>query len=76
MNKRTRAELAFVFLQLYKKHLKLIPKEIVSEVVKEEKDMDVYNSFDKEKPFTEQKLSDETIEILANIFKDIPDAKF
>ena len=76
MNKQTRAELAFVFSQMHKKHLKLIPKEIRTEVMKEEKDMQVFKSFDIEKPFTKQNLSQDTLEILANIFKDIPDLKF
>lgn len=76
MNKTTRAELAFVFSQLYKKHKKLIPKEIIEEVVNKEKDVEVYKSFDRDKPFTKQNLSVETLEILAEIFKDVPDIKF
>ena len=44
--------------------------------MKEEKDMQVFKSFDIEKPFTKQNLSQDTLEILANIFKDIPDLKF
>ena len=76
MNKQTRTELAFVFSQMHKKHLKLIPKDIRTEVMKEEKDMTLFKSFDFDKPFTKQNLSQETLEILADIFKDVPDDKF
>ena len=76
MNKQTRAELAFVFMQMYKKHLQLVPKEILLDVKNGEKDSKVYKAFDYEKPFTKQNLSQETLEILADIFKDVPDAKF
>lgn len=75
MNKQTKTELAFAFSQMYKKHLKLVPKEILEEI-KIGIDKNLFNSFDKEKPFTKQDFSEESLEILADIFKDIPDSSF
>ena len=70
MNKKINAELAFVFSQLQEKHLMLVPEEIQM-VVSSDFDEETFNSFDSEKPFTEQDLSEETLEILIEIFKDL-----
>jgi hypothetical protein len=69
MDKKINAELAFVFSQLREEQLLTIPKEI-QEVVSSDFDAEVFSNFDSEKPFTEQELSDETLEILTEIFKD------
>ena len=75
MNKQTKTELAFAFSQMYKKHLKLVPEHILKEI-KTGIDEKLFNSFDKDKPFTKQNFSEETLEILAGIFKDIPEENF
>ena len=69
MDKKINGELAFVFSQLREEQLLTIPREI-QEVVSSDFDEEVFCSFDPEKPFTEQELSDETLEILTEIFKD------
>lgn len=70
MDKKINAELAFVFSQLQEKHLMLVPEEI-QVAVASEIDREVFDRFDSEKPFTEQDLSEETLEILTEIFKNI-----
>ena len=70
MDKKINAELAFVFSQLQEKHLMLVPEEI-QVAVASEIDREVFVRFDSEKPFTEQDLSEETLEILTEIFKNI-----
>lgn len=69
MNKLTQAELAFVFSQLYDKHLEMVPQDLLEEVSKDI-DPSQISHLDPDKPFTEQDLSEETLEILASIFKD------
>jgi hypothetical protein len=75
MNKQVKTELAFAFSQMHKKHLKLVPKELIKDVLSNV-DKEIFNSFDEDKPFTKQNLSEETLEIIAKIFKDIPEEKF
>lgn len=70
MNKKINTELAFVFSQLREEQLSLVPNEI-QEMVANDFDEEVFNSFDSEKPFTEQELSEETLEILKEIFENI-----
>ena len=70
MDKKINAELAFVFSQLQEKHLILVPEDIQIAVASEI-DSEVFERFDSEKPFTEQELSEETLEILTEIFKNI-----
>lgn len=70
MNKKINAELAFVFSQLREEQLLLVPKEI-QEVVSSDFDEEVFCSFDPEKPFTEQELSEETLELLNEIFNNV-----
>ena len=69
MNKLTQAELAFVFSQLYDKHLEMVPQDLLEEVSKDI-DGSLIAHLDPDKPFTKQDLSEETLEILASIFKD------
>jgi transcriptional/translational regulatory protein YebC/TACO1 len=73
MDKKINAELAFVFSQLREEQLLTIPKEI-QEVVSSDFDAEVFSNFDSEKPFTEQELSDETLEILLEAGVDVIDA--
>lgn len=68
MDKKIKSELAFVFSQLYDEHLVMVPAKILEEV--ESFDEEIFDSFDSDKPFTKQNLSKETLEILADIFKD------
>ena len=75
MDKKIKGELMFVFSQLHIHHLKLISKELIEEV-KNGFDKDVFYSFKKSKPFTEQELSEETLEILDGVFSKIPDEDF
>lgn len=69
MNKLTKTELAFAFSQMHEHHLEMVPAQLLEEV---SKDIDEthFAKFDPEKPFTEQELGEETLEILATIFKD------
>lgn len=76
MNKQIRTELTFAFSQMHKKHLKIVPKEIIDEILNGEKDKDLFESFDKDKPFTKQNISIESLEILNKIFNNIPDSEF
>jgi len=69
MDRTINAELAFVFSQLRDEQLMLVPKEI-QEIVSSDFDKEVFESFDAEKPFTEQELSEETLQILSEIFKN------
>lgn len=69
MDRKINAELAFVFSQLRDEQLVLVPKEI-QEIVARDFDKEVFESFDEEKPFTEQELSEETLQILSEIFKN------
>ena len=69
MNNEIKAELAFVLSQLYDNHLKMVPAEILEEI--KDFDLEIFEKFDGDKPFTKQNLSTETLEILAKIFKDI-----
>jgi hypothetical protein len=69
MKKLTQAELAFVFSQLYDKHLEMVPQDLLEEVSKDI-DGSLIAHLDPDKPFIEQDLSEETLEILASIFKD------
>ena len=69
MDRTINAELAFVFSQLRDEQLILVPKEI-QEIVSSDFDKEVFESFDEEKPFTEQELSEETLQILSEIFKN------
>lgn len=69
MDRTINAELAFVFSQLRDEQLMLVPKEI-QEIVSGDFDKEVFESFDAEKPFTEQELSEETLQILSEIFKN------
>jgi hypothetical protein len=70
MNKKINAELAFVFSQLREEQLLLVPREI-QEVVSSDFDEEVFCSFDPEKPFTEQELSEETLELINEIFNNV-----
>lgn len=69
MDRTINAELAFVFSQLRDEQLMLVPKEI-QEIVSSDFDKEVFESFDAEKTFTEQELSEETLQILSEIFKN------
>ena len=69
MNSKIKAELAFAFSQLHEEDLALVPSEIQKEVA-EGYDEKTFASFDIEKPFTSQELSDESLEILSQIFKE------
>lgn len=69
MDKKINAELAFVFSQLREEQLLLVPNEI-QEVVANDFDEEIFSEFDPEKPFTEQDLSEETLELLKDIFKN------
>ena len=69
MTKLTQTELAFVFSQLYDKHLEMVPQDLLEEVSKDI-DGSLIAHLDPDKPFTEQDISEETLEILASIFKD------
>ena len=70
MNKKINAELAFVFSQLREEQLLLVPREI-QEVVSSDFDEEVFCSFYPEKPFTEQELSEETLELINEIFNNV-----
>ena len=70
MNKKINAELAFVFSQLREEQLLLVPREI-QEVVSSDFDEEVFCGFDPEKPFTEQELSEETLELINEIFNNV-----
>lgn len=70
MNKKINAELVFVFSQLREEQLLLVPREI-QEVVSSDFDEEVFCSFDPEKPFTEQELSEETLELINEIFNNV-----
>lgn len=69
MNKITKTELAFAFSQMHEHHLEMVPAALLEEI---SKDIDEahFAKLDPEKPFTEQELSEETLEVLATIFKD------
>lgn len=69
MDRTINAELAFVFSQFRDEQLILVPKEI-QEIVSSDFDKEIFESFDAEKPFTEQELSEETLQILSEIFKN------
>ena len=69
MDKKVKAELAFVFSQLYEDQLLMVPDDFRQEVLIDF-DEEHFAKFDEEKPFTEQELAEETLEILAEIFKD------
>lgn len=69
MDNKLKAELAFAFSQLREDDLEKVPKHIRNEIVLGF-DEETFNSFDCEKPFTEQDLSEEALEILANIFDE------
>ena len=75
MNKKVRAELMFVFSQLHTHHLKLVPQEIINEA-KSDFDEEVFFNLDRSKPFTEQDLSEETFEILHDVFSKYADIDF
>ncbi|MBR3884963.1 MAG: hypothetical protein IKJ33_00645 [Clostridia bacterium] len=67
MDKKIKAELAFVFSQLHEEQLLMIPDELRLEVLNDF-DGETFSKFDEEKPFIEQDISQETLEILAEIF--------
>ena len=69
MDRKINAELAFAFSQLFEEDLMKVPDEI-KETVLNNFDEKVFNSFDSDKPFTDQELSEETLEILAEIFRN------
>lgn len=69
MDRTINAELAFVFSQLRDEQLILVPNEIKG-IVGSDFDKDVFESFDAEKPFVEQELSEETLQFLSEIFKN------
>ena len=69
MDKRIKAELLFAFSQMYEDRLKKVPQKLRDEIVVDY-DEKVFKSFDPEKPFTKQVMSEESLEILLNIFKD------
>ena len=69
MDRKINAELAFAFSQLFEEDLMKVPDEI-KETVLNDFDEKVFNSFDSDKPFTDQELSEETLEILAEIFRN------
>ena len=69
MDEKIKAELAFVFSQLYNEHIEMIPKKLLIEVMKSF-DEETFNRLDPDKPFTKQELSEETLQILADIFKE------
>ena len=69
MNKQTKTELAFAFSQMYEEHLQMVPQELLAEI-SHDIDAELFAKFDPNKPFTEQDLCEETLEILATIFKD------
>lgn len=70
MDKKIKAELAFVFSQLHEEQLLRIPDELKFEVLNDINSED-FSKFDAEKPFTEQDISQETLEILMGIFGEI-----
>ena len=69
MNKKIKTELAFAFSQMFEEHLAMVPPELLAEV-SNDVDTEYLATFDQDKPFTEQDLSEETLEILEAIFKD------
>ena len=69
MDKRIKAESAFAFSQLREDDLEKIPNHIRDEIVLGF-DEEIFNRFDSEKPFTEQNLSEEALEILSDIFDE------
>ena len=75
MNSQVKAELMFIFSQLHTKHLKMIPSDIIKDA-QNGFDEIVFFNFDKSKPFLDQNISEETLEILDNIFSKIPDEDF
>ena len=75
MNSKIKAELKFVFSQIHTHHLKLIPQNLIEDVEKNY-DEEVFNKFKKSKPFTEQEMSVETLEILNDIFSKFSDEDF
>lgn len=70
MNNKVLAELDFVFSQLPPSYLKKIPQEMIEEA-KNNKDLDWYNRFDKNIPFTKQELSDKTLQILNKLVENL-----
>lgn len=70
MDKKIKAELAFVFSQLHEEQLLRIPDELKFEVLNDINSED-FSNFDAEKPFTEQDISQETLEILREIFGEV-----
>ena len=69
MKDLTKSELAFAFSQMHEHHLEMIPKEILQDV-SENFDATLINHLDPDKPFSEQNLSEETLEVLEKLFKD------
>lgn len=69
MDKKIKAELAFVFSQLHKEQLLMIPDELRLDVFSDFDD-ETFSKFDEEKPFTEQDISQETLEILSKFFEE------
>ena len=69
MKDLTKSELAFAFSQMHEHHLEMIPKEILQDV-SENFDETLINHLDPDKPFSEQNLSEETLEVLEKLFKD------
>ncbi len=69
MNNLTKSELAFAFSQMHEQHLEMLPKELLQDV-SENFDASLIKHLDPEKPFSEQDLSEETLEVLASLFKD------
>ena len=55
---------------LHEQHLEMLPKELLQDV-SENFDASLIKHLDPEKPFSEQDLSEETLEILSEIFKDL-----
>lgn len=68
MDSKILAELDFVFSQLPPSYKSKLPEQML-EQAKNQKDIQHYNTFDESKPFTQQKLSDKTLEILDKIFR-------
>lgn len=68
MDTKILAEIDFVFSQLPPSYKNKLPDKIL-EQAKNQKDINHYNTFDESKPFTQQKLSEKTLEILDQIFR-------
>lgn len=66
-HKKLCAELMFVLEQVPYSYSQAIPKE-VKDNIKNEMSIEHYNSFDQDKTFYEQDISEETLETLLDIY--------